>query len=214
MSDDDAAYHKSARNMALVLAAIVITVFAAIFVPPVLNPVHEQFAQSVTYTSPNGFDMYLVVNSTHLAANQSVFMAAWVNNTSTNFSNVTAADQWPLPGLQYDPCGLGTPFGIGILAGYYSSLNITLGTALSLPVEAVNCLASATPSKPVAFLFEPQSSTIIAKSPTGVTETGYEVNTSYSGHLAGGKLVPFSGVYTVVLADEWGDALVTHFSAG
>ena len=213
MSDDDAAYHRSARNKALVLAAIVITVFAANFVPPDQNPLREQFSPSVAYTSPNGFDMYLVVNFTHPAANQSVFMAAWVNNTSNDFSNVTAADQWPLPGLQYDPCGQGTPFGIGVLAGYYSSLNVSIGTALALPVEPVNCLISSTP-RPVAFLFEPQSSTIIAKSPAGVTETSYTVNTSYSGYLSGGKLVPFSGVYTVFLADEWGDALVTHFSAG
>jgi len=49
MDSDDIAYRKSVRNMGLFLAAIVITIFAAIFIPPYVNPPHNAYPQSVSF---------------------------------------------------------------------------------------------------------------------------------------------------------------------
>ncbi|MDA4119012.1 MAG: hypothetical protein OK436_00310, partial [Thaumarchaeota archaeon] len=96
-SDDDLAYRKSVRNMSFVLAAIVITVFAAIFVPPYIYPQHNVFQSSVTYDSPFGFTLHLRINATSVPNAGAIMLTGWVNSTSSSIENVTAANAWGLP---------------------------------------------------------------------------------------------------------------------
>ena len=77
MSEDDVAYKKSVRNMALILAAITITIFGAIFLPPIFNPTREQFALSASTTSPYGFTLDLQLNTTSLRAGGTLEIMAW-----------------------------------------------------------------------------------------------------------------------------------------
>lgn len=76
MAEDGKAYRRSVRNMVLVLGAIVLTVFATIFIPPIVNPVHEQFNQTGYSDSVYGFRLNLRLNATQVAAGNGVAATA------------------------------------------------------------------------------------------------------------------------------------------
>jgi hypothetical protein len=208
-SKDDMAYRKSVRNMSIVLAAIVITVFAALFVPPYFFPTHISFQPSVSVDSPFGFTLHLTVNSTSVAPGGSVLLTGWVNSTSSSVENVTAADSWGLPpgGLWGKACAPGWPIGLGVMQGHYTQDNYTLGTLVPTTQPVFHCPVQA--GAPQYFLLEPHSSKALVT--LGGNPTIWVVQTSLSSgqYVLGSQFHP--GVYTAVLADEWGDVLTTNF---
>jgi hypothetical protein len=211
MDSDDAAYRRSVRNMSLVLAAILVTIFAAIFIPPYLNPPSGAFPQSVSYDSGFGFTMHLTVNHSSSSPTRGVLLQGWVNSTSPSIDNVTAANQWAFPQslLWTRPCTAGWPIGVGVMQGHYTQDNYTLGTLLPLGSGASAC-PKLSPS-PTSFSFEPQTSKALVV--LGGTPVFWVIQTSlnYTGTTPGYQLPP--GVYTAVLADEWGDVLTANFRA-
>ena len=211
MDPDDIAYRKSVRNMALVLAAIVLTIFAAIFIPPYLNPTSSTFPQSVSYDSGFGFTMRLTVNYSSGSPTWSATLRGWVNSTSPSINNVTAADSWafPLDDLFTRPCTPGWPIGIGVMLGHYTEDNYTLGALLPLNSSRSQC--TGTPYSPNSFAFEPQTSKALVV--LGGTPSFWTIQTALNitGTTPGYLLPP--GVYTAVLADEWGDVLTANFRA-
>ena len=211
MDADDIAYRKSVRNMALVLVAIVITIFAAIFIPPYINPPPSTFPQSVSYDSGFGFTMRLTVNYSPGSPTWSTMLRGWVNSTSPSINNVTAADSWPFPlnHLFTRPCTPGWPIGIGVMQGHYTEDNYTLGTLLPLDNSRPQCTATSNP--PNSFAFEPQTSKALVV--LGGTPSFWTIQTvlNFTGTAPGYLLPP--GVYTAVLADEWGDVLTANFRA-
>jgi hypothetical protein len=215
LSEDDAEYHKSARNMAAVLAAIVITIFAAIFIPPLINPLHDQFLPEVSVASPEGFTLYLGLRPVSPGSGMPVTVTIWMNNTGSQVDNATAESSWPMGGLFNNPCPTGEPlpFGVGILQGYYSSSNATQGLPLSL--QTSDPCSAAGPS-PAWFAIAPGSSQAIV--PYTGSFQRWNLSSSFSpftGFYPAGSttLDRFQGVYTVVAADEWGDLVVSHFDA-
>jgi hypothetical protein len=211
MDPDDTAYRKSVRNMVLVLAAIVITIFAAIFIPPYVNPVHNVFPQSVSYDSGFGFSMHLTVNYSSGSSAWSVLLTGWVNSTSPSIDNVTAADSWPFPlgSLFTRPCTPGWPIGIGVMKGHYTQDNYTLGTLLPLNSSQSQCTGVS--YSPNSFAFEPQTARALVV--LGGTPSFWTIQTvlRFTGTTPGYLLPP--GIYTAVLADEWGDVLTAIFQA-
>ncbi|HXW94475.1 MAG TPA: hypothetical protein VEJ19_02060 [Nitrososphaerales archaeon] len=211
MDSDDIAYRKSVRNMVLVLAAIVITIFAAIFIPPYVNPPHTTFPQSVSFDSGVGFSMHLTINYSSGPSAWSVLLDGWVNSTSPSIENVTAADSWAFPpnGFFTRPCTPGWPTGIGVMEGHYTEDNYTLGTLLPMNLSQPQC--TGTSYSPTSFVFEPQTSKALVV--LGGTPTFWSIQTVLNfTETAPGYLLP-PGVYTAVLADEWGDVLTANFYA-
>lgn len=221
MNPDDVAYRKSVRNMVVVLAAIVITVFAAIFIPPYLSPYHDVFQNSVIYDSPFGFTMHLTLNSTSASPKGEVTLSGWLNSTYANIQNVTAADSWAFPqaSLWERACLNGWPIGIGVMQGHYTRDNYTLGTLLLLNQPQSACPVNASPPQYFLFYPSPHSSEALVSVAGGhdlwliQTDLSFGQNSLRQNALPGApgpKGLP-QGVYTAVLADEWGDVLTANF---
>ncbi len=211
MDSDDIAYRKSVRNMAFVLAAIVITIFAAIFIPPYVNPPHNSYPPSVSFDSGFGFTMHMTVNYSSGSPTWSALLSGWVNSTSPSIENVTAADSWAFPpsDLFTGVCNPGWPVAIGVMEGHYTQDNYTLGTLLPLNGSQPQCAGGA--YSPTSFAFEPQTSkalVVLAGKPSFWT---IQTVLRFTGTTPGSQLPP--GVYTAVLADEWGDVLTADFLA-
>lgn len=216
-SEDDLVYKKNVRSMLVILSVMAMVIFAAIFVPPYLNPPHEVFRTSVSYGSPFGFTMYLTLNATTVSPNGTILFTGWLNNTGGDL-NLTAVNQWPYSQslLMEKPCTPGWPMGIGIMKGQYDQENYSLGTPMQLQQPSYGC--SQQGGAPSYFLFYPHSDMVIAS--INGNPTNWVIQTTFyfspgslsAGALSGGtgqSLPP--GVYTAILVDEWGDVLATNF---
>ena len=207
-TEDDLAYRRSVRNMSYVLAAIVLTVFAAVLIPPYLNSPHDAFQKSVSFDSPVGFTMHLTVNTTSPSTSGHVLITGWLNSTSNSLENITASDQWFLgpSGLWTAPCRQGWPVGIGIMKGHYDQSNYSEGSLLPIVQPAYACPLQ--PGTPSFFLLESHSSRALVD--IGGSPQYWNLTASYSFGHPPQQGIP-AGVYTAVLADEWGDVLTTNF---
>ncbi len=209
LDPDDIAYKKSVRNMAIVLASIVITIFAAIFIPPYLNPAHDVFQASVSAVSPYGFTMYLTINSTSVEPTGGILVSGWVNSTSSSVENVTGSDTWGVSQssrLMGRGCTNGWPIGVGVMEGHYTQDNLTQGSLIPIIVP-YHCPVE--PAAPSYYLFEAHSSKALVD--IGGTPYIWTIQTTleFNGSTSEYQVQP--GVYTAVLADEWGDVLTTNF---
>ncbi len=197
---DDVDYRNNVKTMAVVLAAIVITIFAALLVSTYLPPAAVTFQPSVSVPSAQGFTLNLSVNATSVPQGGEVNITSWAQSTDRMIDNVTAQDAWGVgePGLWFSKCG--EPVGIGIMQGYYTADNFTQGTLMPLG----NAPGSCTATLPRYFLFEYDTSkALVVENSTGYTWT-IGASTTTSSTLA-------KGVYTVIAADEWGDVVLTNF---
>jgi hypothetical protein len=206
MDPDEVAYKKSVRNMSLVLAAIAITIFAALAASPYVFPPANTFQQSASYDSAFGFTLHLRINATAVPQGEGMLVSGWLNGSSGAIDNITASDAWGMAGpggLWTRPCTNGWPIGVGIMRGHYTQDNATSGTLVPVPQPAVRCPAEA--AAPSYFLLDPHSSRALVDlggTPQyWILQSFFTFNTSQ---------LPV-GVYTAVLADEWGDLLTTNF---
>ena len=202
--------------MAAVLAAIVITVFAALFVPYFLFPPRNVYPSSVTSDSPTGFTMHLSVSPGASSPTWSVTLTGWVNSTSSSIENITASNGWALPqgGLWTRSCTPGWPIGIGVMQGHYTQDNYTqdnytLGTLLPLGGIPVPHCPMEGRTIPSSFAFEPHTAKALVV--LGGTPSFWviELSLNFTWTSPGYQLK--AGVYTAVLADEWGDVLTANF---
>ncbi|HXW37666.1 MAG TPA: hypothetical protein VEJ36_07185 [Nitrososphaerales archaeon] len=213
MSEEDVEYKRNVRTMSFVLAAIVITIFAAIFIPPIVNPLHEEFQSSASVNSAEGFQLTVRENATKITEGGAVNMTGLMNNTSNVILNDSTSDQWPYSGLYSYPCRNGWPMGFGIMQGYYTSDNYSLGQLLRLVTPVPEpCPVGGSP--PDYILLEPYTPYSIASTASGLERWTLSFSLTTSGYISGNGTGHFSGVYTVILADEWGDVVVTHFKSG
>ena len=190
--------------MSLVLAAIVLTVLAALFIPPQLFPSHNSYQTSVTGDSPYGFTLHLNLNTTSMVSGGSVLLTGWLNSTSS-LENVTVADNWALPQARLLPlCSNGWPIGLGIMQGHYTQDNYTIGSLKQLNAKS---LCSRLP-EPNYFVTEDHSSRVLVTINGAPAQWTLASSYAFSPALVGP--MPH-GVYTAVLADEWGDVLTAIF---
>jgi len=208
LSSDDAAYRKSVRNMSLVLAAIVITVFAGLFIPPYLFPSHDVFVGSTSSYSPYGLALHLQMNTTSVAEGGTLQLSGWLNNTSSSPESITTANNWGVPksSLWGPQCSPTWPVGLGVMQGHYTQDNYTQGVLLQAPTISYGC-----PNPefaPSSLTFEPFSSKVIFV--VGGTPGTWNLLTELT--VSPGTFGPMSpGVYTAVFADEFGDVLTAIF---
>lgn len=210
--EDDREYKRSVRNMSFVLAAIVLTIFAALGYA-YLNPVHYNFQKSVSAATGQSFTLYLNISSTAVSPDGRVNITAWVISTFPSIHNLTAASFWSVDpnGLWTRICTSGFPIGVGVMKGHYDSGNVTSGTLL--PLNRPLALCPVFFSTPKWFAFEPQSSNALVSVNGDIATWDIRSALGFSGtSLSGGGVQLSSGVYTVVAADEWGDVLTTNFS--
>jgi hypothetical protein len=208
--EDDVVYKKSVRNMSIVLAAIVITIFAALIIPPIVNPQHDNFQKSVSLPTSQSLTIHLSVNSTSLTTTERVDISAWAVSTSGSIHNITAQNDWPAPQseLWTTACPPGSPLGVGVMRGHYDQNNYSLGTLLSLKKLACNLQGA-----PGWFAFEPNSTKALVT--VNGTPGFWNIQTEFifgggSSYDLAGSVLP-AGVYTAVAVDEWGDVLTTNF---
>jgi hypothetical protein len=211
--EDNKEYHRNVRNMAFVLAAITIVIFASIFIPPLVNPVHEQFSREASSNSPYGFGLNLSINATHLESGGYVAITFWINNTSKQINNVTAQNNWPVKNLPATSCPNGMPMSVGVMKGYYTGDNLSLGHVLPLFYLGPPCPPIPEFASTPYFLFQPLGSVALVRSAGGIRQVNVSVTVSSNSYIEGGAAARFAGVFTVVAVDEWGDSVLTHFVA-
>jgi hypothetical protein len=210
-SQDDSSYRKSVRNMVIILTVIVFTIFAAIFVPPYVNPYRDVFSPSTSYASPVGFIMHLTLNTTSVSPSGGILMVGWLNSSEASTFNITAANQWAIPqaGLWGKICTSGWPIGVGVMQGHFTQDNYTLGALIPILQPLVECPVRA--NTPSYFLLEPAPHSSKALVVLGGAPYNWVLQSqlSFKGYLSGYQL--HRGVYTAVLADEWGDVITANF---
>ncbi len=208
MAEDDAAYRRSVRNTVIVIAAVVATIAVALFVPPLVSPAHEQFISTTSVASPYGLSLNLRLNGTQLSEGQGQTIMAWLNSTSIQVANVSATNNWALgpQGLWTRICTNGWPLGVGLMAGYYTTDNYTLGSLVALPMPLVGCPVMI--GTPGFFLLQPNGSTAIVKLNGSLAEWNLTSTLGLASSQLGSQR---TGVYTAIAADEWGDIAIVHF---
>jgi len=210
MDADDIQYRKSVRNMSVVLAAMVIVVFAALFIPPYVNPSHQVFQASVSSASAFGFVMHLQVNATSVPPGRGILLAGWINSTSSSIEDINASNSWAFNQAQLwgKICTSGWPIGLGVMQGHYTQDNYTLGTLIRLPQPLV-FFCPVQLGTPRDYLLKPHSSEALVTINGSPQIWVIQSSLALSRNEYGVQLSP--GVYTAVMADEWGDVLTTNF---
>jgi hypothetical protein len=152
------------------------------------------------------------LNSTTINAGGSIQLNASLFNTLPTQNNVSTASNWPLTNLTMTPCGpTDSPIAYAVISGHYTLSNIS--SAPRIPyfgcttVMGGVTMYSFQPQGDVAAVIGACGSPCFTKS-IGWSRSLYGVITSsYNG------TEPFrDGTYTVVVADEWGDFLVSSFA--
>jgi hypothetical protein len=119
------------------------------------------------------------------------------------------------------PCTWGSPCGIAVFQGLYTTSNFSSATPLVIfnPNGAYACPSSSW-GEGIAYDFKPLSD-IATISQSTVPPSSYnlplnkelQLNGYWSGNPPGAILNSFNpGAYTVVADDEWGNLVVVHFT--
>ncbi|QQG48663.1 MAG: hypothetical protein HY247_08005 [archaeon] len=208
--EEDVEYKRNVRTMSLVLAAIVLTIFAALFIPPYLNPQDTAQSRTSSVDSPLGFEMTLAINSTTVSRTGGVTITAWINSTSNQILNLTVANTWQgFEGQLVRPtCAQGWPFGIGVMRGHYTLEDFKKESLLPFRTPSQTCFAWVVPEY---FLISPHGSRAIAVGANSSQTWGLQTSNPFSpGSADQPSFVP--GTYTVVAEDEWGDVTFVYFT--
>jgi hypothetical protein len=170
-------------------------------------------------TSANGLSLSLSLSKTTYQPGQEVSLTVDVKNTWSKTNHVTLSNDWPYNNLASGQCDLGSPYGIAIFQGNYTSSDFS--TAMPIALWDYNFVVPCPISIPISsYVFKPLSDIATAFSSNAsfpnstyainaeFTETGY-----WTGNAPNATLTDFQpGVYTVVAGDEWGALVVLHFT--
>ena len=207
MTADDVSYRRSVRNTIIVIAVMVTVIAAALFMSPLVDPLHEQFNSTTSIASPYGLSLNLRLNGTQLSVGNGERITAWLNSTSSQVASVAAADSWALgpQGLWTRICTNGWPLGVGYMAGYYTTDNYSLGSLVPVPMPVVGCPVQT--GAPDYFLFQSRNSTAIVSLNGVLAKWNLAATLAIGGPQLG---LQHGGVYTAIAVDEWGDVAVAH----
>jgi hypothetical protein len=186
------------------------------------QPILTDSTNSASCSSANGLSLTLSLNSTAYKLYQDVSLVIVENNTLSKTNRVSREDKWRLSGLTLGPCGWGSPFGVAVFQGYYTSSNVSTVTPLVIfdPNAIYHCPCYSW-AEGAIYEFRPLSD---------IAAISYECdppcNDSYdtqiyrelqlSHYWTGSRPAIINsfdpGVYTVVAGDEWGALVVLHFT--
>ena len=163
--------------------------------------------------SQDGLILGLSWNASTISQGQSISLAIGERNSLQVQNNVSAAGNWPLAGLALGPCGtLNYPFGFEILPGYYSETSPGLGAAKGLQLYAPGTYACPAIFEVGYYLFNAASDMASLGGCGPCAAADMNSTATIRGYWNGGSfgLLP-TGIYTVVVGDEWGASLFGYF---
>jgi hypothetical protein len=196
-------------------------------------------SNSATLTSSDGIRLDVSVNSTQLEQGQTLKVSLSLTNSQPRINTISNASNWPFEGIPvalWPACYYFLPIQVAVLKG-----NFTAGQLRSVATYTSNyqCMEGGVISE---VSFQPRSDQVQIAGNICVancdyetlgpyqlefnfTTTGYwdlqaltsESNPPILGALTPGSLpsLPFApGIYTIGVADEWGQAVVLHVTVG
>ncbi|HVP23285.1 MAG TPA: hypothetical protein VMS77_05175 [Conexivisphaerales archaeon] len=194
---------------------VTVTLLAVILMASVpTTAVTGQPPTSGYVVTSDGLELHVSLNSSSLATGQTVEVAAWIFNPSTEFVNASSSDGWARGDFAAGPCGvMNYPVGILMAKGNYSLSNLEDAQSLQIyDTGAFGCpmvLSSIS-----GFGFQPNSSLAAVygscSSPSCFTEDA-TVTGTFSGWYGVTHVAFAPGVYTVVAGDIWGGMALLHF---
>ena len=162
-------------------------------------------------SSTTGLTLNLSLNASSIRAGHEIAFTASLFNTRTTAYNLSSASNWALPYLVIGPCGpTDSPIAFAVVQGFYTPLNISYarvqyGIGCSTLMGGIRF-----------YLFQPVSNVVSvfgSCNPNPCFTEPMISSRSLNGYWSGNQYLSFtSGVYTVVVADEWGDFQVAHFT--
>ena len=208
-ADDEVSYRRSVRNVSVLLFVVVIVVISSLVLTTYFTPTSGPVTSTLVY-SPIGITLSMKLNVTSAFNPSGVNITLWINGTSS-IESINAQDSWVLPSslLWTPPCEQGWPIGIGVMHGYYDIYNYTSGTLLFLKKPIFYCPPEASPQ---SFIIQPRGSEAIVNF-TGSFERWNLQSTLVLGTATFTHIQKVGGSFTVIGADEWGDAVFLHFNA-
>jgi len=194
---------------------------------------------AATVTSTDGLQLEATVNASQLEQGQALQISLSLTNTRPTVETVSTANQWPFEGIPvalWPACYYVLPVQVAVLKGNFTEDQLR---SVATYTSNYQCMEGGTIKE---VLFQPTSDQVriagnicIAncnyetlgpyRLEFNFTTTGYwdlqalssELNPPILGALTPGSLpsLPFApGVYTIGVADEWGQAAVLHVTVG
>ena len=161
--------------------------------------------------STTGLILNLSLNASSIRVGHEIAFTASLFNPRTTAYNISSASNWALPYLVIGPCGpTDSPIAFAVVQGFYTPLNISYarvqyGIGCSTLMGGIRF-----------YLFQPVSNVVSvfgSCSPNPCFTKPMVSSRSLNGYWSGNQYLSFTpGVYTVVVADEWGDFQVAHFT--
>jgi hypothetical protein len=238
------AFRTGASPMAASFAVILLIVIGAVGLVSTMQPATKPVSQAsptpaVSVTSADGLRLEASVNSTRLEPGQALNVSLSITNTQLWVNTVSTASIWQFEGIPvalWPPCYYVMPVQVVVLEGNFTAAQLS---AVANRTSNYRCMEGGTISE---VTFQASSDEVriggnicVANcnyetlGPYGLefnfTTTGYwelqtltsELNPPILGSLTPGSLtsIPFaSGVYTIGVADEWGQTAVLHMTVG
>ena len=204
-----------------VMALLILVVGATVaYVPE--NSTTTQIAYSQQSTGETGSAEGLVLGATLNASvipqGKAISLQIWERNSLNVQNNVTAASNWLYGNLVLGPCGtMNFPFGFEVLSGYYSAGSPGLETTHALQLYepgAYECPAILSGITSYAFYPTSDHASVVGSCTPEPCFTGEMNFTSvFRGYWNGSSFYNLpTGVYTVVVGDEWGAAVFQYFT--
>lgn len=213
----------------------VIIVTVAIFGAYVSTSTTSYLGNSPTFTNSSlGLRLAVSTNQTQIASGQYLSVNFTLENVLPRTNNVSIKDQWTFPTLDnyssstLPVCGRGE-IAFNVYSGYYSISNVS--SAKPLPLIYYSALPVCPVYNVHYLVFQPLSDNVTLYGDvyglpsltcvTYCTSVSFSMNGYYLSSLppasagansTGQKLVFEPGVYTILGGDEWGDAVITHFT--
>ena len=228
----------SVRTIALFGVVVSLSVLGfATLVPPANRPTPVGPGTAVSYA--NGLRLEASVDSTQLGEGQALKVSLSLTNTQPWADTVPTASRWPFEGIPvalWPACYFVLPVQVVVLKGSYTADQLGY---VATRTSNYGCMEGGRINQ---VLFQPASDQVRIAGDVCIancyhetlgpyhlefnfTTTGYwdlqaltsELNPPILGALLPGSLpsIPFSpGVYTIGVADEWGQAAVLHVTVG
>ena len=174
---------------------------------------------SATSQSANGLSLSIFLDATTYHPGREVLIVIDVRNILSKANLIPASSDWSYNDLGLGQCDLGSPYGIAIFQGNYTSSDFSTATPLSL--YDYNLTVPCPTSIPISsYDFEPLSDIATASSSfASIPNSSYAINTElteasyWTGNIPNATKHNFTpGVYSVVAGDEWGALVMVHFT--